>query len=100
MGNYASSSNSNSNSDTNRGSLAETSTSNFYEVRLKPFSKTSPLKYEIVCKAIHGETLSSVISKVNVYRRPGKEVIKVMNMDGTDISMNDTLIDQNMILYV
>jgi hypothetical protein len=100
MGNYASSSNSNSNSDTNRGSLTETSTSNFYSVRLKPFSKTSQLKYEIVCKATHGESLSSIISKVNAYRRPGKEVLKVMNSDGTEISLSETLVYENLVFYV
>jgi hypothetical protein len=72
----------------------------FYSVRLKPFSKTSPLKYEIVCKASHGDLLSTVISKVNAFRRPGKEIGKILQANGTEISINETIIVQDMVFYV
>jgi hypothetical protein len=70
-----------------------------YSVRLKPFSKSSVLKYEIVCKATHGELLSSVISKVNAFRRPGKEIQKIFTSDGTEIAIESTPVYENMVIY-
>jgi hypothetical protein len=92
--------NSSSSTSSSRPSIVEDTSQKFYSVRLKPFTKTSPLKYEIVCKASHGDLLSTVISKVNAFRRPGKEILKILQANGTEISMNETMIVQDMIFYV
>lgn len=79
--------------------ITTTSGDMVYSVRLKPFSKSSVLKYEIVCKATHGELLSSVIAKVNAFRRPGREIQTIRSSNGTEIAMESTPVYENMVIY-